>query len=423
MTVHTPIEKLDPADAKVRSELKTLLHPGRGRRAAWIGAFLVLVVGAWWLLRDGAPPAAAAPAPVLTVAAPIARDVTLWDEYIGRFEASKAVEVRPRVSGAITAIHFTDGQIVRQGQPLFTIDPRPYRAALAEARASAASARSDLALARLELDRAGRLVDIEAVSQSEIDRLRARVNAANAALAGADARIAARALDVEFTTVRAPLSGRISDRQIDAGNLVSAGDAGGTLLTTINALDPVYFTFQGSEALFLKTKRDGGDKGAAVEVRLQDESEYRWKGRLDFTDNGLDPRSGTIRARASFTNPEMFLTPGMFGNMRLSTGQTARALLIPAAAVQTDQARKIVYVVGKDGMVAAKPVEIGPDVDGLRVIRSGLTPTDRVVINGYQFARPGTKAVTKAGKIAATAPKTKAAATTEPVSAQATFAR
>lgn len=423
MTVHTPIEKLDPADAKVRRELKTLLHPARGRRAAWIGAFLILITGAWWLLRDGAPQAAAAPAPVLTVAVPIARDVTLWDEYIGRFEASKAVEVRPRVSGAITAIHFTDGQIVRQGQPLFTIDPRPYRAALAEARAAAASARSDLALARLELERASRLVDVEAVSQSEIDRLRARVNAATAALAGADARIAARALDVEFTTVRAPLSGRISDRQIDAGNLVSAGDAGGTLLTTINALDPIYFTFQGSEALFLKTKREGGQKGADVEVRLQDESDYRWKGRIDFTDNGLDPRSGTIRARGRFANPEMFLTPGMFGNMRLSTGRTAHALLVPAAAVQTDQARKIVYVVGKDGMVAAKPVEIGPDVDGLRVIRSGLAPADQVVINGYQFARPGTKAVTKAGKIAADAPEKAAAGPNEPVSAQATFAK
>ncbi|MDO9361286.1 MAG: efflux RND transporter periplasmic adaptor subunit [Sphingopyxis sp.] len=422
MTVHTPIEKLDPADAKVRRELKTLLRPARGRRAAWIAALFVLVIGAWWLLRDGAPQAAAAPAPVLTVAAPITRDVTLWDEYIGRFEASKAVEVRPRVSGAITAIHFTDGQIVRQGQPLFTIDPRPYRAALSEARASAASARSDLALARLELERAGRLVDVEAVSQSEIDRLRARVNAANAALAGADARIAARALDVEFTVVRAPLSGRISDRQIDAGNLVSAGDAGATLLTTINALDPIYFTFQGSEALFLKAKREAAEKGATVEVRLQDESDYRWKGQLDFTDNGLDPRSGTIRARASFTNPEMFLTPGMFGNMRLSTGQTTRALLIPAAAVQTDQARKIVYVVAKDGTVAAKPVELGPEVDGLRVIRSGLAPTDQVVITGYQFARPGTKAVTRAGKIAATTQKQTSAAV-EPVSAQATFTR
>ncbi|HWV59803.1 MAG TPA: efflux RND transporter periplasmic adaptor subunit, partial [Sphingopyxis sp.] len=291
------------------------------------------------------------------------------------------------------------------------------------ARASAASARSDLALAKLELDRASRLVDIEAVSQSEIDRLRATVNAATAALAGADARIAARALDVEFTTVRAPLSGRISDRQIDAGNLVSAGDAGGTLLTTINALDPIYFTFQGSEALFLKTKREGGQKGADVEVRLQDENDYRWKGRIDFTDNGLDPRSGTIRARGRFDNPEMFLTPGMFGNMRLSTGQTARALLVPAAAVQTDQARKIVYVVGKDGMVAAKPVELGPEVDGLRVIRSGLTPADRVVINGYQFARPGEKAVTKAGKIAADAPDKAPAGPSEPVSAQATFAK
>ena len=422
MTVHTPIEKIDPADLKIRRELRELLHPRRSRRFAWIAALLVLVAGAWWLLRDGAPPAAAAPAPVLTVAVPLSREITEWDEYIGRFEASKSVEVRPRVAGAITQIHFTDGQIVRQGQPLFTIDPRPYRASLAEARAAAASARSDLALARLELERAGRLVDIEAVSQSEIDRLRARVQAASSALAGADARIAARALDVEFTTVRAPMAGRISDRLIDAGNLVSAGDSGGTLLTTINALDPIYFTFQGSEALFLKSKRDGAAKGATVEVRLQDEAGYRWKGHLDFTDNGIDPRSGTIRARARFDNGSMFLTPGMFGNMRLSTGQTVKALLVPAAAVQTDQARKIVYTVGKDDMVAAKPVELGPEVDGLRVIRSGLAPTDRIVVTGYQFARAGEKAVTKSGRIAA-APSKQAATVTEPVSAQATFAR
>jgi RND family efflux transporter MFP subunit len=218
------------------------------------------------------------------------------------------------------------------------------------------------------------------------------------------------------------MSGRISDRLIDAGNLVSAGDAGGTLLTTINAMDPIYFSFQGSEALFLKTKRAGADDGAAVEVRLQDESGYRWKGQLDFTDNGLDPRSGTIRARARFANPEMFLTPGMFGNMRLATGETTQALLVPAAAVQTDQARKIVYVVAKDGLVAAKPVEIGPEVDGLRVIRAGLAPRDRVVITGYQFARPGEKAATKPGRIAAAAEKTVASAS-EPLSAQATFAR
>jgi len=422
MTVHTPIEKVDPADAQVRRDLRDLLHPHRKRRALWLGALLVVVAGAWWLLRVAPPPAAAMPAPVLTVATPLSRDVTLWDDYIGRFEASNSVEVRPRVSGAVTAIHFTDGQIVRKGQPLFTIDPRPFRAALAEANAAAASSRSDLALARLELERASRLVDVEAVSQSEIDRLRARVQAANAALAAANARIAARALDVEFATVRAPMSGRISDRLVDSGNLVSAGDAGGTLLTTINALDPIYFAFQGSEALFLKTKREGGDRNATVEVRLQDENDYRWKGRLDFTDNGLDPRSGTIRARARFDNPDLFLTPGMFGNMRLSTGQTTRALLVPAAAVQTDQARKIVYAVGKDGTVAAKPVEIGPDIDGLRVIRSGLTPTDRVVIAGYQFAQPGTKAATKAGKIVAAAPKQVADAS-EPVSSQATFAR
>lgn len=173
--------------------------------------------------------------------------------------------------------------------------------------------------------------------------------------------------------------------------------------------------------MFLKTKRDGTGKGAAVEVRLQDEADYRWKGELDFTDNGLDPRSGTIRARARLANPEMFLTPGMFGNMRLATDETTRALLVPAAAVQTDQARKIVYVVGRDGVIAAKPVEIGPEVDGLRVIRSGIAAADQVVINGFQFARPGEKALTKAGRIAAE-PEKAAASAHEPVSAQATFA-
>ena len=227
--------------------------------------------------------------------------------------------------------------------------------------------------------------------------------------------------EVEFTTVRAPLSGRISDRQIDACNLVSAGDAGGTLLTTINALDPIYFTFQGSEALFLKTKREGGDKSAAIEVRLQDEGDYRWKGQLDFTDNGLDPRSGTIRARGRFANPEMFLTPGMFGNMRLSSGAKERALLVPDAAIQTDQARKTLLVVGKDGQVAAREVKLGPVVDGLRVVRGGVTPTDRVVIVGTQLAQPGTKVQTRVGKIAPVAAT--AAPPSTALVGEATFAR
>jgi RND family efflux transporter MFP subunit len=363
--------------------------------------------------------------PTVTVAVPLQREVTEWDDYIGRFEASRSVEVRPRVSGAITAVHFTDGQIVRAGQPLFTIDPRPFGAALAEARAGVATAQSDLALARADLDRAQRLIAVDAVSRSEVDRLRARVQAATAALAGAQARVHARALDVEFSTVRAPIGGRISDRRIDAGNLVSAGDGpSGTLLTTINALDPIYFTFDGSESLFLKARREGGDKGAQVQIRLQDETDYKWQGRIDFTDNALDPKSGTIRARAVLRNPDLFLAPGMFGNMRLASSGTVKALLVPDTAVQTDQARKMLLVAGKDGTVAARPVTLGPVIDGLRVVRSGIAADDRIIITGTQMAMPGSKVQAKAGKIA---PEARAATSHAPgslsLAGQATFAR
>ena len=214
------------------------------------------------------------------------------------FEASRRVEVRPQVSGQITAIHFTDGQFVRQGAPLFTIDARTYRASLAQAQAQVAQATTALALSRDNLARAQRLVEDDAVAANEIDRLKAEVCNNEAGLAAARALVSARALDVGFTTVRAPISGRISDRRVDAGNLVSgSGGSQATLLTTINAVDPVYFEFTGSEALFLKAQREGLDKGTPVEIRLQDETEYTWHGKLDFTDNGLDDESGTIRAR------------------------------------------------------------------------------------------------------------------------------
>lgn len=387
---------------------------------------LALVAAGVGVAQQDSPAAAAAPPPpTVEVATPLVREVSEWDDYVGRFEASRTVEVRPRVSGQVTAVHFTDGAVVRKGQLLFTIDPRPFSAALAEARAGLASAQSELVLARANLSRAERLIAVDAVSKSEVDRLRAQVQAAQAALAGAQARVRARALDLEFTAVRAPISGRISDRKVDAGNLVGAGEGtGGTLLTTINALDPIYFTFDGSESLFLKTKRaaGAGAQPSPVEIRLQDETDYRWHGRLDFTDNGLDPRSGTIRGRAVLSNPQLFLTPGMFGNMRLSSGGTATALMVPDTAIQTDQARKLVLVVGKDGTVAGKPVELGPVVDGLRIIRSGLSPQDRVVIGGTQMAMPGGKVVAKPGRIA---PVTTAAAppVAAPVSGEASFAR
>jgi RND family efflux transporter MFP subunit len=397
------------AEAEAESEARKAKAESAPRRRlgriALFAAPVVLAASAWSLVHRPESAQAAPPPPTVTVSAPVSREITEWDDYIGRFEASRTVEVRPRVSGAITAIHFRDGEVVRAGQPLFTIDPRPYAAALAEARAGVASARSDLALARADLDRAARLVAVDAVSKSEVDRLRARVQAAGAALAAANARVRSRALDMEFTLVRAPISGRISDRRVDAGNLVAAGEGpSSTLLTVINALDPIYFAFDGSEALFLKAKRSGAGAGAPVQVRLQDESDYRWKGRLDFTDNGLDTRSGTIRGRAVLANPGLFLTPGMFGNMRLASAGKARALLVPDSAISTDQARKVVLVVGRDGSVAARPVTLGPVVDGLRVIRSGLSPEDRVVISGIQMAAPGAKVQAVAGRIAAEAP-------------------
>jgi len=384
--------------------------PRRGRRIGWIVLVVAAVALAWYVFRGGDAPAATPPAPVVTVAAPLQRQVTEWDDFIGRFEASRSVEVRPRVSGQITAVHFRDGQFVRQGQPLFTIDARPYRAELAEAQAGVATASSTLALAQSDLARALRLVADDAVSKSEIDALRARVTAGRAGLAAAQARVRSRSLDVEFTTVRAPISGRISDRRVDAGNLVAAGDGpAATLLTTINATDPLYFTFEGSEGMFLKAKREGLGNGAPVDIKLQDETAFTRHGKLDFTDNGLDPKSGTIRARAVVANPDNFLTPGMFGNMRMASGGSENALLVPDTAVQADQTRKLLLVVGKDGTVVAKPVDLGPLVDGLRVIRSGLVPTDRVIIEGTQMAIPGSKVTARPGRIQA--PKAQGAAT------------
>lgn len=403
-------------------------RPSRSRliRNGSIVAGALILAGGAWKFTHQAPAAAAPPPATVTVATPLARQVRAWDDYVGRFAPSKTVEVRPRVSGQVVGVHFKDGDVVRQGQLLFTIDPRPFAAALAEARANAASARSTLALARSDLARANRLVGDEAVSAGEVDALRARLQAAEAAVAAADARVRQRALDMEFAHVRAPITGRISDRRVDPGNQVAGGEGTtGSLLTTINALDPIYFTFDGSEALFLKAQRAraGGTGAAPVEIQLQDEASHRWKGQLDFTDNGLDPRSGTIRGRAILRNPNYFLTPGLFGNMRLASGGTQRALLVPDAAVQTDQARKTLLVLGQDGKVVVKPVELGPVIDGLRVIASGISPTDKVIISGTQMALPGMPVQAQPGTIAPDAASdTPSAAATFPA-AEATFAR
>lgn len=399
------------------------LAPGRRWRAVYVllpvaGLALIWLLFRWWW-GPGTPPAP--PPPVVTVAQPLSRMVSDWDDYVGRFQASKTVDVRPRVSGELVGIHFRDGDVVKQGQLLFTIDPRPFRATLDQAKAQVAEASTALGLARADLARASRLIKDQAVSAEEIDSLRAKAQSAQAQLASAQAAVRARALDVEFTQVRAPITGRVSDRRVDIGNLVAGDSASGaTVLTTINALDPIYFSFNGSEALYLKHAREKGAVDQA-QIRLQDEADYKWKGRVDFTDNAIDNGSGTIRGRAVIANPGYFLVPGMFGNMRMGGAQAHRALLVPDAAVITDQARKIVYVVGKDGTAVAKPVEIGALANGLRVVRSGIEPTDRVVIQGTQFIMPGAPVKTVAGRVELA----KAAADqpiTAPLSSQATLA-
>lgn len=380
----------------------------------------LLVLFAATRLWSGSSEAAPQPPAIVTVATPLSRLVTDWDDYVGRFEASQAVEVRPRVSGQLVGIHFKDGDVVKRGQLLFTIDPRPFAAALAEAQAQVSSASTALTLARSELARASRLIADQAVSAEEIDSLRARVQSAQAQLAAAQAQVRARGLNVEFASIRAPVTGRVSDRRVDIGNLV-AGDAASnaTVLTTINALDPIYFTFDGSEALYLKQRRQQ-QATQQVEIRLQDESGYNWRGRVDFTDNAIDNGSGTIRGRAVVANPDYFLVPGMFGNMRMNGGAPHQALLVPDGAVVTDQARKVVYVVAKDGTVAAKPVQVGALADGLRVIRSGLSPSERVVIQGTQFVQPGQKVKPVAGQITPAA-RTAAPPPMAPVASQATL--
>lgn len=374
----------------------------RLRRPLWALALAIAAGAGWWVLDGSTPAPAATPIPVVTVATPLQQQITEWDEFVGRFKASKSVEVRPQVSGQIVRVHFIDGQFVQAGTPLFSIDARPFRAAYAQAQAEVARAASALALAQGNLARAQRLVSEDAVAATEIDRLRAEVRNGQAVLAAARAVQQARSIDLGFTTIRAPISGRISDRRIDAGNLVSSGGgAAATLLTTINAVDPLYFEFTGSEALYLKARRVGVQNGAVVEIRLADEIDYRWHGRLDFTDNNLDPASGTIRARAVVTNDGGLLAPGLFGRMRLASGGMRKALLVPDTAITTDQTAKQVLVVSADGTVAPRSVELGPQVGSLRVVEKGLAPGDRVVIQGVQMAVPGKKVRALSGAIKA----------------------
>jgi len=342
---------------------------------------------------------AAPPPPQVTVAKPIARMIADQDEYVGRFVAVESVEVRARVSGYLEAIHFQDGQIVKTGDLLLTIDRRPFKTALAQAQASLAQARANLAFAESDLARGQSLAVGSVITQQTLDQRMQAKRVAQAAVAAQEAAVEQAGLDLEFTELRAPVSGRIGDRRVSIGNLVTGGTSGNTsLLATIESIDPIRFEFTVDEASYLRYAHlsNGGVETAnrgltlPIALKLIDESTFSHEGRLDFLDNAIDRSSSTIRARAVFANPRGEFTPGMFAPVRMAPAPPKKSLLVPEAAIGAEQLRKFVLVVDAENVARPKYVTLGPVVDGLRVV-SGLVPEDNVVVNGLMRARPGVK--------------------------------
>jgi RND family efflux transporter MFP subunit len=346
-------------------------------------------------------------APAVTVAQPLQREIVEYDEFTGQFEAVEFVEVHSRVSGYLQSALLKEGQIVKKGDLLFIIDPRPFEAALASAKAQLAQATARLELANRQLARTGQLRKQDFVAASAYDERVQEQRVAAATVAIAKAAIRTAELNLEFTRIVAPVSGRVGRREVSVGNLVTGGaGTGNTLLTTIVSIDPIYLVFDMSESDFLAYQRavqSGKLKSTRDSVkvfaRLTDEPDWPREGRLNFVDNRIDRTAGTIRVRAVFPNKDGFLTPGQFGRIRLPGSDRYKALLIPDRAILTDQSNKIVMTVAKDGTVVPKRIRPGPIYDGLRIVRSGLAPGDRIIINGLMRARPGAKVTSQEGKI------------------------
>jgi membrane fusion protein, multidrug efflux system len=385
---------------------------GTGAVAGLAGLAATLV--AYWFLDRGSAVAQNAPPapPPVTVSAPLQRPIVEWDEFTGQFAAVDFVELRARVSGYLTEIHFQDGDIVKQGDLLFVIDPRPFEIARDSAKAQIAQAEARLDLANAQLQRTAELRRSDFAPQSTLDERRAELRGATGALDAARAALRSAELDLEFTHITAPVAGRISQHEVSIGNLINGGSAGTTtLLTTIVSLDPIHFFFDMSEGDYLSYQRavakgklgSTRDSSLIAEVRLTDETNWTRQGILDFVDNSVNRSAGTIRARAVFANADLFITPGQFGRLRLPGSERYEAILIPDSALVTDQSRKIVMTVKDDGTVEPRVVRPGPMVDGLRVIREGLGPKDRIVINGLVRARPGAKVTPQPGTIDAVA--------------------
>ena len=348
---------------------------------------------------DKPPAQAAADAPPVTVAQPTKRTVTDWDEFTGRFEAVEEVQVRARVGGFVTSVEFRDGAIVHTGDLLYVIDPRPFEAVALQSDGQLSDARAKAELAKRELERALVLNQTQAVSDSIVDQRRQTLQAARAAEMQAEGSLKAAQLNIEFTHVIAPITGRASRHLVSAGNLVQGSEGGATLLTSIVSLDPIYIYFDVDEATYLKNNKlwfegrrpSSRDTPNPVQVTLTGETKPSHDGKMDFIDNRLDVSTGTLRSRAVIPNKDLSILPGQFGRVRLIGSSPYEALLLPDTAIATDQSRKIVLVVKDDNTVEAKPVTLGPLDEGLRVIREGLKAEDKVIVNGIQRARLGAK--------------------------------
>src|SRR3982075_2460504 len=348
---------------------------------------------------DKAPQQAAAGPPLVTVAQPTKRTVTDWDEFTGRFEAVEEVQVRARVGGFVTSVEFGDGAIVHAGDLLYVIDRRPFEAVAEQADGQLADARAKAELAKRELDRGLALVQTSAVSEQVVDQRRQALQAAHASEMQAEGALKAAKLNIEFSHVMAPITGRVSRHLVTPGNLVQGSEGGATLLTSIVSLDPIYIYFDVDEATYLRNSRlwsegkrpSSRDTPNPVEVTLTGGTKPSHEGKMDFLDNRLDVSTGTLRSRAVIPNKDLSILPGQFGRVRLIGSAPYEALLLPDAAVATDQSRKIVFVVKEDNTVEAKPVVLGPLDEGLRVGREGLKAEDRVIVDGLQRARVGAK--------------------------------
>src|SRR5215475_2342736 len=343
---------------------------------------------------------AAPPPPAVTVAKPVQRTIVDQDEYVGRFVAVDMVEVRARVSGYLEQVHFQDGQIVKQGDLLFTIDKRPFQNALNQAKANLLLAQSNLKFTEGDYARAQQLLKDRTISEQVFDQRAQAYRNAQASVAANEAAVKQAALDLKFTELKAPIAGRIGDRRVTSGNLVTGGTGGTTtLLATIVSLDPIRFEFTFDEAAYLRYERlsstgqeiTSRSTSVVVALRLIDETGFAHRGYMDFVDNVIDRSTGTIRGRAQFSNPSGLFTPGMFGRVRVPGSPAYSALLIPDAAIASEQARKYVMVVDDQSIARQKYVTLGQLSEGLRVIKEGLTADDRVVVNGMMSARPGAK--------------------------------